>query len=58
MESSVAEASEVLGPEHPVLRQPLMRLSDLRQGNGDRAGADEAIQRARRIVAKEPEPEA
>jgi Zn-dependent protease with chaperone function len=58
VESSVAEASEVLGPEHPVLRQPLMRLSDLRQGNGDRAGADEAIQRARRIVAKEPEPEA
>jgi Zn-dependent protease with chaperone function len=50
VESSVAEASEVLGPEHPCLRPALMWLSERRQASGDAAGADEASHRARRIA--------
>ena len=51
VESSVAEASQALGPEHPFLQSHLRKLADLRQANGDQAGADAAITQARRIAA-------
>lgn len=50
LESSVDEASRALGEEHPLLRPPLRRLAELRQANGDQAGAEEAVRRARRIA--------
>jgi len=42
VESSVAEASEVLGSEHPCLRPAVAWLSERRKESGDAAGADEA----------------